>query len=201
MAKDKNKTGFFKEFKEFISRGNVLDMAVGIIIGGAFTAIVSAIVSGILTPLLQAIPGMNEETFSALQLVLNKTAVANGADPVILDFGIVISAIVTFLLTAIILFLIVYTVNHTRAKAEELKAKREAKDAEPVVEEPAPAPAPTTEELLTQIRDLLAAQNEKKKESVAAKAEAPKEDTTKEKAPKEENSQEAAPQEETSKED
>ena len=184
MAKDKTKkkvrTGFFKEFKEFISRGNVLDMAVGIIVGGAFTAIVTAIVSGILTPLLQSI-GVSEEGFGALSVALPWTEVKDAAGEVVqealrIDFGIVISAIVTFLLTALILFTIIYTVNSIRRaidkKKEALKAKMEANKEEetveepateaPVAEEPAPAPAPTTEELLTQIRDLLAAQNEKK---------------------------------------
>ena len=163
MAKEK-KSGFFKEFKEFISRGNVLDMAVGIIVGGAFTAIVTAIVNGILTPLLQAI-GVGPDGFGALQVVLRQATVdASGAvtsPAVILDFGIVISAIITFLLTALILFLIVFTINRIRRRAEALKAKREAAKAteEPAPEpEPAPAPAPTTEELLAEIRDLLKAQ-------------------------------------------
>ena len=169
MAKNKkDKKGFFKEFKEFISRGNVLDMAVGIIVGGAFTAIITAIVSGILTPILQSI-GVGEDGFGALQIIMNESAVAAGADPIILDFGIVISAIITFLLTAFILFLIVWTINRIRARATSIKAKYQeanAKEeaAEPVAEEPAPAPAPapTVEELLAEIRDLLAAQNDKK---------------------------------------
>ena len=165
MAKnktDKERKGFFKEFKEFISRGNVLDMAVGIIVGGAFTAIITAIVSGILTPILQSI-GVGSDGFGALQIVMNEAAVEAGtADPIILDFGIVISAVITFLLTAFILFLIIWTVNKVRAHAEAIKAKRQEKDAEPAAEEPAPAPAPTTEQLLAEIRDLLAAQNEKK---------------------------------------
>ena len=164
MAKDKTKKGFFKEFKEFISRGNVLDMAVGIIVGGAFTAIITAIVSGILTPVLQSI-GVGSDGFGALQIVMNAAAVEAGtAEPIILDFGIVISAVITFLLTAFILFLIVWTINRVRARAAALKEKRNAANAEPAAEEPAPAPAPTTEELLTQIRDLLAAQNDKKDE-------------------------------------
>ena len=168
MAKDKTKKGFFKEFKEFISRGNVLDMAVGIIVGGAFTAIITAIVSGILTPVLQSI-GVGEDGFGALQIVLREATETSEA--VILDFGIVISAIITFLLTAFILFLIVWSINRIRARAEALKAKREAEkakaeeEAQPA-EEAAPveeAPAtPTVEELLAQIRDLLAAQNDKK---------------------------------------
>ena len=170
MAKDKKeKKGFFKEFKEFIARGNVLDMAVGIIVGGAFTAIITAIVSGILTPVLQSV-GVGQDGFGALQIVMNKAAVADGKDPIILDFGIVISAIITFLLTAFILFLIVWIINKFRAHAAAIKAKRleaeaakeEEEPAAPVVEEPAPAPAPTVEELLAEIRDLLASQNEKK---------------------------------------
>ncbi len=167
MAKEKK--GFFKEFKEFIARGNVLDMAVGIIVGGAFTAIITALVNGVLTPLLQMI-GVGGDGFGALQIVLNEAAYAANPEtvtPIILDFGIVISAIVTFVLTAFVLFLIVYTVNHIRAHAEKLKAKQEAekkaaeeaaKPAEP--ETPPAPPAPTTEELLTEIRDLLKAKKE-----------------------------------------
>ncbi len=166
MAKEK-KGGFFKEFKEFISRGNVLDMAVGIIVGGAFTAIVTAIVNGILTPLLQAI-GVGPDGFGALQVVLRQATVdASGAvvsPAVVLDFGIVISAIITFLLTAFILFLIVYVINRIRRKAEALKAKKGGTPEEEPAPAPAPAPAPTTEELLAEIRDLLKAQQETPKE-------------------------------------
>lgn len=166
MAKEKK--GFWKEFKEFIARGNVLDMAVGIIIGGAFTAIITAVVNNILTPLLQMIPGT--DGMGALQVVLREAVLDEAGEvitsAVILDFGIVISAIITFLLTALILFLIVRTVNRVRARAEEAKAKREAEEAAAkateeaakAAAEPAPAPAPTTEELLAEIRDLLKAQ-------------------------------------------
>ena len=164
MAKEKKK-GFFGEFKEFITRGNVLDMAVGIIIGGAFTAIITALVNGILTPLLQMI-GVGDDGFGALQVLLNRAAYEAAPEtvtPIILDFGIVISAIVTFLLTALMLFTIVYTVNRIHAHAEKVKAKRAAEEAAanpaPAEPEPAPAPpAPTTEELLAQIVELLKAQ-------------------------------------------
>ncbi len=149
--------GFFKEFKDFIARGNVLDMAVGIIVGGAFTAIITALVSGILTPLLQWI-GVGEDGFGALQVVLNEaayTASPETVTPIILDFGIVISSIITFLLTAFILFLIVYTVNHIHAHAEKVKAKKAAEEAAKNPPAPPAPPAPTTEELLAEIRDLL----------------------------------------------
>lgn len=160
MAK---KSGFFKEFKEFITRGNVLDMAVGIIIGGAFTAIITALVNNILTPLLQWV-GVSEDGYGALQVVLRQATETSEA--VVLDFGVVISAIITFLLTAFILFLIIKVVNRVHQRAEKAKAKLEARRAaeEPAPEvveaaaevpaEPAPA-APTAEELLTEIRDLL----------------------------------------------
>ena len=172
MAKEKK--GFFQEFKEFISRGNVLDMAVGIIVGGAFTAIITALVNGVLTPLLQVI-GVNESGFGALQVVLKEATVdASGAvvsEAIVLDFGVVISAVITFLLTAFVLFLIVKTVNTIRSRADELKAKKEAEAAaaeaeaqaaQEVAEAPAEeaAPAPTSEELLAEIRDLLKAKQE-----------------------------------------
>lgn len=169
---------FFKEFKEFITRGNVLDMAVGIIIGGAFTAIITAIVGNILTPLINWIPGSGDT--GALQVVLREAVLdAEGnviTSALIIDFGAVISAIVTFLITAFVLFLIVKTVNSVRAGGRKLAEKQkkaidkklkkgeiteeEAKAAvaEAVPEVPA-APVETTDDLLREIRDLLKAQN------------------------------------------
>lgn len=163
---------FFKEFKEFITRGNVLDMAVGIIIGGAFTAIITAVVSNILTPLINWIPGADGT--GALQVVLREAQVdADGnilTEALIIDFGAVISAIITFLITALVLFLIVKAFNGMRRRAEKVKeelAKKAEEEqaaevqAAEVVEEPAvPAePVVTTEDLLTEIRDLLKARN------------------------------------------
>ena len=165
---------FFKEFKEFISRGNVLDMAVGIIIGGAFTAIVSALVTNILTPLINWIPGTNGT--GALQVVLRE-AVLDAEDQVvtealIIDFGAVISAIVTFILTALVLFIIIRIINGIRNKADALKAKKAesvapeaaAAPAEetPAEEAPAAPAAPTEAELLAEIRDLLKSLNSEK---------------------------------------
>ena len=154
---------FFKEFKDFITRGNVLDMAVGIIVGGAFTAIITALVSGILTPLLHLIPGSDGS--AALQLVLREPQLAKDGvtvikEAVILDFGALISAIVSFIITAFVLFLIVKMINSVRAGGAKISKKMKKKKGvveEPVAEEP--APAPTVEELLTQIRDLLAKAN------------------------------------------
>lgn len=167
---------FAKEFKQFITRGNVLDMAVGIIVGGAFTAIITSLVNNILTPLINWIPGADNT--GALQVVLREAVTdESGAvitQALIIDFGAVISAIVSFLLTAFVLFLIVKAVNGVRAKGEKLKEelkKQSEKPAEEVVvieecakPEAQPAPAVNEEssaDLLREIRDLLKAQNQK----------------------------------------
>ncbi|MDE6597644.1 MAG: large conductance mechanosensitive channel protein MscL [Clostridia bacterium] len=171
---------FFKEFKDFISRGNVLDMAVGIIVGGAFTAIITALVNHILTPLINWIPGADNT--GALQVVLRKAVLdAEGntiTDALIIDFGAVISAVVTFLITAFVLFLIIKAINTIRAggrkvaekqkKAIEKKLKKgeitaeEAEAQQAAVKAPAEvAPVETTDDLLREIRDLLKAQNVK----------------------------------------
>lgn len=167
---------FFKEFKTFITRGNVLDMAVGIIVGGAFTAIITALVNNILTPLINWIPGADNT--GALQVVL-RDAITDDAgnvitEAIIIDFGAVISAIISFLVTAFVLFLIIKTVNHVREKSEKLveeykkKQKEENGETEQAVEETVEQPpvpetpviaAPTSEQLLAEIRDLLKAQN------------------------------------------
>ena len=118
------KKGIMQEFKEFIMRGNVLDMAIGVVIGSAFTAIVTSIVENVLTPII------------GLAMPCDFSEWAPGG----FGLGLVINAIITFLITAIVLFVIVKAVNKMKKK-----------------EEPAPeAPkGPTTEELLTEIRDLL----------------------------------------------
>lgn len=165
---------FFKEFKAFISRGNVMDMAVGIIIGGAFTAIITSVVNNILTPLLSAIPGSGDT--GALQWVLREASADGLTEAIIVDFGAVISAIVTFLITAFVLFLIIKAFNKVRdggkklaekqkkaiekkVKKGEISAEQAAKEQAVIAETVAAPAAPTTEELLAEIRDLLKAQN------------------------------------------
>ena len=122
---------FLKEFKEFAMRGNVLDMAVGVVVGSAFTAIVTSIVENLLTPLLG--------------LLIPNSTFAEWA-PGGFGIGAVINAIITFIITAFVVFLIVKGMNTVQG----LKKKEEEAPAEPE----APA-APTSEELLTEIRDLL----------------------------------------------
>ena len=120
---------FFQEFKEFAMRGNVLDMAVGVVVGSAFTAIVTSIVQNLLTPLLGLL--IPDSTFAEW---------APGG----FGIGAVINSIITFLITAFVVFLLVKGVN----KPTHLKKQEEP-------QEPEKPTAPTTEELLTEIRDLL----------------------------------------------
>ena len=108
--------GFFKEFKEFISRGSVMDMAVGIIIGGAFTAIVTSLVDDIISPLLGLIGGQNFDTLSVT---------INGST---LFYGKFITAIINFLLVALVLFLIVKAINSAKKAGEKLTGKDKAKE-------------------------------------------------------------------------
>ena len=126
------------EFKELISKGNVLDMAVGLIVGSAFTAIVNSLVDDILMPIIGTVlAGIN---FSSLGITIPW-----GNHPFI-AIGSFLNTVITFLLTALCVFLIVKVMNMFRRKQEE---------------KPAP-PKPSKEEiLLTEIRDLLAAQQGK----------------------------------------
>lgn len=96
---------FIKEFKEFISRGNVMDLAVGIIIGGAFTSIVSSLVNDIINPLLGLFGGMN---FDQLHVKL--------LGEVTLYYGKFITAVINFLIMALVIFVIVKVMNATAAK-------------------------------------------------------------------------------------
>lgn len=159
-----------KEFKAFINKGSVMDLAVGMIIGSAFTAIVTALVQNILTPLINSIPGSSET--GALQTVLREAVTDDAGNVVtealILDWGAVISAIVTFLCTAIVLFLIVKAFNKIKESGEKVKEaaakKINSENAEQPTEQveaaaaPAPAPAPEpsqTEILLKEILEVL----------------------------------------------
>lgn len=116
--------GFIEEFKKFIMRGNVLDMAVGVIIGGAFTAIVTSLNTDILSPLLGLIGGTD---FTHLTITLGE-----GKNAPVLAYGNFITAVINFLITAFAIFCLIKLINTISAK---LSRK----------EEPAPA-APTTKE-------------------------------------------------------
>lgn len=128
MAK-KNKKGFFGEFKAFISRGNVVDMAVGVIIGGAFTAIVTALTNGILRPLINGVIyyifGGKEDALNKMYTFLVETKAADGtidlAKSIYIDWGAFISAIINFLLIALVLFLIIKIINNVHDAAGKMK--------------------------------------------------------------------------------
>ncbi len=182
LMKKKHEFKLWNEFKAFINRGSVLDLAVGMIIGSAFTAIVNSLVKGILQPLINMIP-LGQDGKS-LQVVLRDPVVDSAGtvikEAVIMDFGAVISAIITFLLTALVLFLVIKAINKAREigdkekeRFEKLANKMIGKNGEDtaeeateevaeVAEEPAPAPvepAPDkTQELLSAILDELKAQ-------------------------------------------
>ena len=138
---DKNKAkGFFAEFRQFIARGNVLDLAVGVIIGGAFSAITTSLVNDIINPILGIFTGGHMD-LSNLAISL-----PHGGDLMVGNF---INAILNFLIMAFVVFCIVKFFNGIRDKAEAARKKEEA------AAEAAP-PAPSREEvLLTEIRDLL----------------------------------------------
>ncbi|MCR4778773.1 MAG: large conductance mechanosensitive channel protein MscL [Lachnospiraceae bacterium] len=112
---------FIEEFKTFISRGNVMDMAVGIIIGGAFTAIVNSFVNDIVNPLLGMVGGTD---FSAYSVQLKGDATLN--------YGAFITAVVNFLIMALIVFLMVKALNGASSK---LKKKKEEEPAAPTTRE------------------------------------------------------------------
>ena len=211
MAKNKAK-GFFTEFKEFINRGNAFMLAVGVVIGGAFSAIVNAFVNillslatwpvpGGLKGLVSVLPALSEaqsgpvgqsfemgeivdktiefaasqgveitkesDTFVQWQTALlgkytqhGMTFTFNGA--AVIDWGAFLTAVISFIIIAIVLFIMVKAAASIAAKNEAIKARaREEYYKKHPEERPAPVepgePAPTTEELLTQIRDLLAA--------------------------------------------
>ena len=115
------KKGFFGEFKEFISRGNVVDMAVGIIIGGLFTAIVNSFVKDILNPILGLLVGGTD--FGDLKIILREATLTT--EELAIRYGNLLQNIIQFVLTALVLFLIVRGINKMREKADAAKKAAE----------------------------------------------------------------------------
>ena len=135
--------GFIKEFKEFAMKGNVMDMAVGVIIGGAFGKIVSSLVDDVLMPLIGMLTGGIDLSGLSYKVML---PAVDGGEPIAgatLKYGAFIQNIIDFLIIAFCIFLMMKAINKLMAKKEE-----------PAPEPEAPA-GPTQEELLTEIRDLL----------------------------------------------
>ena len=135
--------GFIKEFKEFAMRGNVLDMAVGVIIGGAFGKIVSSLVNDIIMPPIGWLIGGIKFTDLTAKLPVNP--LTPDEDPVTINYGQFIQTTLDFIIVAFCIFLLIKAIN----KLTNLRKKEEAAAA------PEPPKGPTQEELLTEIRDLL----------------------------------------------
>ena len=139
-----------KEFKDFVMRGNVLDMAVGVIVAGAFGKITTSLVNDVFMPFISFLFGTRDMT--ALNLVV-RPEIVNEAGEVVqagitIGFGTFVATIIDFLLVALVVFLVVKMINTAKAKLEKPAEEAPA-------EEPAP-PEPSAEEvLLTEIRDLL----------------------------------------------
>lgn len=130
------------EFKEFIARGNVIDMAIGVIIAGAFGKITTSLVNDVFMPFISWIFGTRDMT--ALNLVVREATETQEA--IVIGFGSFVATIIDFLLIALVVFVIVKAMNSAKKRMEKPA-------------EPAPAPAPpepsAEEKLLTEIRDLL----------------------------------------------
>ncbi len=139
----------FKEFREFAMRGNVLDLAVGVIIGGAFGKIVTSLVNDIVMPVIGALAG-GRLNFSDFFITLNGSAYASlqaarDAGAPVFAYGAFITTVIDFILVAFVIFLIVKAANNLRKKQEAAP--------------PTPAALSKEAELLTEIRDLLQNQN------------------------------------------
>ncbi|MCB9980093.1 MAG: large conductance mechanosensitive channel protein MscL [Rhodospirillales bacterium] len=136
----------FKEFKEFIARGNVMDMAVGIIMGAAFTAIVNSMVGDLIMPVIGVLTSgvdfadkfvaLDGGTYASLKA-------AQDAGAAVITYGVFINAVINFVIISFVVFMLVKGVNTLKRKAEEQ-------------EKAAPAAPPKQEVLLEEIRDLLA---------------------------------------------
>ena len=136
---------FVEEFKAFISRGNVMDMAIGVIIGGAFGAITASLVSDVITPLLAAL--FHSPNTDALNITLR--AATEDTEAIVLGLGTFLGTIINFLVIALVLFSVIKAINKAHELAESLK-----KEEEEAAEE-AEEPKPTTEELLSAILEEL----------------------------------------------
>ena len=169
----------FKEFRDFINKGNAVALAIGVIIGGAFTAIVTAVNKQVISPLIGALLGDADLSESLVQVLSQHTEVVDGVETVVIDnaiyWGALLQTVIDFLLTAVILFTIfkgVTAISNAAKKAHEkaLEALRKEEEEAPVEvapePEPEPVPAePTIEEkqlaLLESINEQLAKLNSK----------------------------------------
>ncbi len=127
---NKKGRGFFGEFNEFITRGSVMDLAVGVIIGGAFTTIVTSLVNDIIMPLVSLIAGGVD--FTSLSIKIDNFF--GTGDQAVIAYGNFLQNIVNFLLVALCVFLVVKGMNKMRERAERLKKKEEKEEQEEIDE-------------------------------------------------------------------
>lgn len=138
----KSVKNFFQEFRDFAMKGNVIDLAVGVIIGGAFNTIVTSLVNDVVMPLLGLVLG--RVNISELQATIRGIP---GSKPIVLKYGSFLQAVINFLIIAFSIFLMVKTINKLHFSQKEEEEKEEAAEEE--------AKLTKSEELLTDIRDLL----------------------------------------------
>jgi large conductance mechanosensitive channel len=149
--------GFLQEFREFASKGNVVDLAVGVIIGAAFGKITTSLVEDIFNPILSPILGRVDLANKFINMTPDKAvgitslAEAKKAGAAVIAYGNFLNSIVQFLITAFVMFLVVKAMNEMKRRQEAVLGARPEEPAEP----------PAQEKLLAEIRDLLKAQTPK----------------------------------------
>ena len=146
---------FFEEFKEFISKGNVIDMAVAVIIGNAFKAIITALVDNVIMPLISlAVGGLN---FTEWKWVLTPATVVDGVEQaeVAVSYGVLLQAVIDFLIVAFCIFVALKILLAVQTKTKELLIKKAEEEA---AEEEVAEPAETEMDVLRDIRELLKVQ-------------------------------------------
>ncbi|MBQ9545499.1 MAG: large-conductance mechanosensitive channel protein MscL [Clostridia bacterium] len=157
---------FFGEFKKFATKGNVIDMAVGVVIGAAFTAIVNSLVKDIINPLIGLLTGgidfgeLNVELRPAVAEVTDAAGnvITKAKDALTLNYGALIAAILNFIIVAFVLFLVVRSFNKLKERSE---AKKKAEEEAAKAAQPPEEPKEDTDKILSDIRDLLTKMNEK----------------------------------------
>lgn len=145
MKKERKKSTFWQDFKQFISRGNIVDLAVAVVVGAAFTAIVNSLVNDIIKPLIAL---LINGSFSEMVVVLRPEDVDAGIEAITLNYGNLIMAIITFLIDAFVIFTVIRVMRNLQKKVKEggeaLKGhfSKEVKEEKAPAAEAAPAPAP-----------------------------------------------------------
>ena len=140
---------FFEEFKAFALKGNVMSMAVGVIIGGAFQSIITSLTSNFINPLIALITGGVKKDADGNPQYIGGSFTINGVE---FNYGAFLSAIINFLIMALVLFLLIKGMNNLMNIGNRIKKGKKGEQAEEKPEEPKPDPQIV---LLTEIRDLL----------------------------------------------